>query len=54
MIFIYVVYLYENYLYVFLKRNDLRKEILKLGNEVVNRPVLSFSPRATLNDVKFQ
>ena len=41
------VYLYEMYLYAFLKRNGLRKEILKLGNEVVNRAVLPFSPRAS-------
>jgi len=39
--------LYEIYLHAFLKRNNLRKEILKLGNEVVNRPVLSFIPRAS-------
>jgi hypothetical protein len=37
-----------------LKNNDLRKEILKLGNEVVNRPVLSFIPPDIVNDVKFQ
>ena len=34
------VYLYEIYLYAFLKRNDLRKEILKLWNEIVDLPVL--------------
>lgn len=48
------IYLYEIYLYAFLKNNDLRKEILKLGNEVVNRPVLSFIPPDIVNDVKFQ
>ena len=34
------VYLHEIYLYAFLKRNDLRKEILKLWNEIVDLPVL--------------
>jgi hypothetical protein len=30
------VYLYEIHLNAFLTRNDLRKENLKLGNEVMN------------------
>ena len=48
------VYLYEIHLHAFFKKNDLRKEILKLGNEIVNRPVLSFIPPGVVNDVKLQ